>query len=86
MTITSVLNKAKLEFAHKTFNFLLNQLQIIINAIYSDLAVGNIIESDTKNRIITLLNKLIEARGDDCFLETEWDSHRLFVIPKNPRL
>ena len=33
-----------------------------------------------------LLNKLLEARGDDCFLETEWDSHNLFVIPKNPRM
>lgn len=32
-----------------------------------------------------LLNALIKARGEDCFLETEWDSHKLLCIPKNPR-
>ncbi len=32
-----------------------------------------------------LLNLLIQARGEDCFLETEWDDHRLLCIPKNPR-
>jgi hypothetical protein len=28
---------------------------------------------------------LIEARGSDIFLETEWGDHTLLVIPKNPR-
>lgn len=32
-----------------------------------------------------LLNALIAARGEDCFLETEWDNHKLLCIPKNPR-
>lgn len=33
-----------------------------------------------------LLNLLIQARGKDCFLETEWgDNHTLRCIPKNPR-
>lgn len=32
-----------------------------------------------------LLNALITARGEDCFLETEWDNHKLLCIPKNPR-
>jgi len=32
-----------------------------------------------------LLNELIKAKGSDCFLETEWDDHRLLCIPKNPR-
>ena len=32
-----------------------------------------------------LLNALKKAKGADCFLETEWDSHRLLCIPKNPR-
>ena len=33
-----------------------------------------------------LHNLLDEARGEDCFLETEWDEdHRLRCIPKNPR-
>lgn len=32
-----------------------------------------------------LLNALIAARGEDCFLETEWENHRLLCIPKNPR-
>lgn len=32
-----------------------------------------------------LLNALISARGDDCFLETEWENHKLLCIPKNPR-
>ena len=32
-----------------------------------------------------LLNDLILARGEDCFLETEWDDHVLLCIPKNPR-
>jgi len=32
-----------------------------------------------------LLNALITARGEDCFLETEWENHKLLCIPKNPR-
>lgn len=33
-----------------------------------------------------LIEKLITARGPDCFLETEWcGGHILIVIPKNPR-
>lgn len=32
-----------------------------------------------------LIRKLEEARGEACFLETEWESHTLYVIPKNPR-
>jgi hypothetical protein len=32
-----------------------------------------------------LIRALSNARGEDCFLETEWDSHVLLVIPKNPR-
>jgi hypothetical protein len=32
-----------------------------------------------------LVNALVKAKGDDCFLETEWDSHKLLCIPKNPR-
>jgi len=32
-----------------------------------------------------LINLLEKARGEACFLETEWDDHCLTVIPKNPR-
>jgi len=32
-----------------------------------------------------LLNRLIKARGSACFLETDYDDHRLLCIPKNPR-
>lgn len=32
-----------------------------------------------------LLNALIKAKGEECFLETEWDCHKLLCIPKNPR-
>jgi len=32
-----------------------------------------------------LLNALKKAKGTNIFLETEWESHRLLVIPKNPR-
>ena len=32
-----------------------------------------------------LLNALKKAKGENCFLETEWDSHKLLCIPKNPR-
>lgn len=32
-----------------------------------------------------LLNALIKAKGVNIFLETEWDSHHLLCIPKNPR-
>lgn len=32
-----------------------------------------------------MLNALQAAKGVNCFLETEWDSHRLLCIPKNPR-
>jgi hypothetical protein len=33
----------------------------------------------------SMVNKLKEARDDACFLETEWDRHKLLCIPKNPR-
>jgi hypothetical protein len=32
-----------------------------------------------------LRDNLIKARGKNIFLETEWDLHRLYCIPKNPR-
>jgi len=32
-----------------------------------------------------VVKHLIEARGVDCFLETEWRDRALLVIPKNPR-
>ena len=32
-----------------------------------------------------MLDALLAAKGEDCFLETEWDGHRLLCIPKNPR-
>jgi len=32
-----------------------------------------------------LLRRLREARGTDCFLETEWDDHKLLCVAKNPR-
>jgi len=32
-----------------------------------------------------MLNKLKIAKGIDCFLETEWENHKLLCIPKNPR-
>ena len=32
-----------------------------------------------------MVKKLKEARGDACFLETEWRDRALLVIPKNPR-
>lgn len=32
-----------------------------------------------------LLNALKKVKGENCFLETEWDSHNLLCIPKNPR-
>ena len=52
--------------------------------------------SESKGKYATALKKAVKltqelvvnlelARGDACFLETEWDNHVLFVIPKNPR-
>ena len=32
-----------------------------------------------------LLNALRKAKGENIFLETEWDNHRLRVVAKNPR-
>lgn len=32
-----------------------------------------------------LLNALIKARGENIFLETEWNNHHLLCIQKNPR-
>lgn len=34
----------------------------------------------------SLLNNLIKIKGDNCFLETEWDNHSLLCITKNPRI
>lgn len=33
----------------------------------------------------SLLNALFKAKAENCFLETEWDNHKLLCIPKNPR-
>jgi len=33
-----------------------------------------------------MANKLCEAKGVNCFLETEWREQHLIVIPKNPRI
>jgi hypothetical protein len=41
---------------------------------------------DSKKVAKTLLALLKKFRGKNCFLETEWDSHRLLCIAKNPRL
>lgn len=32
-----------------------------------------------------LHNALKKAKGPNCFLETEWEDHKLLCIPKNPR-
>lgn len=36
-------------------------------------------------RGLKMLNALKAAKGENCFLETEWNSHLLYCIPKNPR-
>lgn len=36
-------------------------------------------------RARALLNVLIKTKGDNCFLETEWENHRLKCAQKNPR-
>jgi len=33
-----------------------------------------------------MTNKLREAKGPNCFLETEWREQHLITIPKNPRV
>ena len=33
-----------------------------------------------------MMNALEAVRGEDVFLETEWDEHRLLCVPKNPRI
>ena len=33
----------------------------------------------------TMLADLYAAKGENCFLETEWESHEQKVVPKNPR-
>jgi hypothetical protein len=37
----------------------------------------------TAKELVLILRRF---RGKNCFLETEWDSHRLLCISKNPRL
>ena len=32
-----------------------------------------------------MLEDLYIAKGENCFLETEWEAHTLCVVPKNPR-
>ncbi len=34
---------------------------------------------------VALQKAFIKIRGPHCFLETEWDSHRLLCVPKDPR-
>lgn len=42
--------------------------------------------SDCKRIAKSLVLLLKKFRGKNCFLETEWDSHRLLCIAKNPRM
>jgi hypothetical protein len=39
----------------------------------------------TRTKLETLVVDLNHAKGQNSFLETEWDSHRLLVLVKNPR-
>lgn len=32
-----------------------------------------------------LMKAFLKIRGPHCFLETEWESHRLLCVPKDPR-
>lgn len=41
---------------------------------------------DSKSAAKSLIALLKKFRGKNCFLETEWDSHRLLCISKNPRM
>jgi hypothetical protein len=33
----------------------------------------------------SLMKAFLKIRGPHCFLETEWESHRLLCVPKDPR-
>ena len=37
------------------------------------------------SRAQEMLELLLKARGSNIFLETEWNQHKLYIIPKNPR-
>jgi hypothetical protein len=39
----------------------------------------------TAKQATNLHQALKVAKGTNCFLETEWENHRLLCIPKNPR-
>lgn len=63
--------------------YMLRQFEILaakkLNKKYKTALKNNI------KKIIKLIELLIEARGNDCFLETEWENHLLKCVPKNPR-
>lgn len=40
---------------------------------------------DAKTGARRLIDELVKAKGEYCFMETEWENHSLHVIPKNPR-
>lgn len=50
-----------------------------LNSKYKQALNANILKAEK------LLELLIDARGSDCFLETEWENHTLKCVPKNPR-
>lgn len=59
---------------------------IMTMATYSDVELNLItIIKEASTAAKQLLNDLETAKGENCFLETEWDSHLLYVVPKNPR-
>ena len=59
---------------------------IIAMGTYSDIELELLtIIKNASTAAKQLLNDLETAKGENCFLETEWDSHLLFVVPKNPR-
>jgi hypothetical protein len=55
------MNNSKLSFANETLNYLSDQLTFIIEAIYSDIAVGTSIDTDTNTKIQLFLDKLVEV-------------------------
>lgn len=63
--------------------FMLSELQDRINKEKDSAVVQSLSTSLSEARLLN--DKLLKARGPDCFLETEWEQHELKCIPKNPR-
>lgn len=82
ITSGDAVEKAKILYAH--YVKLRDELQALGSTDQNMINYTTAIAFATE-QAATMLEHLKKAKGDHCFLETEWDCHVLYVKAKDPR-